>query len=316
MKSGERQGAMQDHPRNISWSGGADAYAPQLFHRTDSFRFLAAEGRIGITRLGLAELVLARVRSTGHDITLEEPDRVTLLFPWAGRISCSVGEETTASEAGGVLAFGPNQRRTVVERPRHAPLYQADVLTLPLAALQQMMRAEDLAISRIGARHDPATEAMARLRSGIGQLLTRTENGVPPTGAAHEAAFADLAADLVQALAGTERRTPSAGARRVIQAIALMQAHHAEPISIAALARDLGCSTRSLQVAFRECGKDTPQEVLARIRLDAARVRLLSGERSVTESALDSGISHLGRFAHAYCRRFGERPSRTLAERG
>lgn len=56
-----------------------------------------------------------------------------------------------------------------------------------------------------------------------------------------------------------------------------------------------------------------PGETLADIRLDAARVRLLSGGQCVTQCALDSGISHLGRFAHAYCRRFGDGPGQTLA---
>lgn len=306
---------MQHHVGRTQWSGGTEAYAPLLFHRTDSFRFLERGGRIGITRIEGGPMVLARVRSTGHDITLEEPDRLTLLFPWAGRITCAVAEDMTSSDAGGVLAFGPNQRRTVVERPGPLSPYQADVLTLPISALHEVMQAEDLAPREIAPRHDPAAGAMARIRGLAGRLLTSAETGAPLDERTLEAALADLSSDLVLALADPDHPAPSAGARRVAQAIALMQALHAEPISIAVLARGLGCSTRSLQVAFRECGHDTPQEVLARIRLDAARIRLLSGGRSVTDSALESGISHLSRFAQAYRHRFGEKPSETLAAR-
>lgn len=62
-------------------------------------------------------------------------------------------------------------------------------------------------------------------------------------------------------------------------------------------------------------GAPPPQEVLAGFRLDAARIRLLSGQGSVTTCALVSGITHLGRFATAYRRRFGESPRKTLAAR-
>lgn len=116
------------------WNGSAD-YEPQLFHRTDSFRFLEQGGRIGVTHIRCGQMVLVRVRSTGHDITLEEPERLTVLFPWAGRISCAVGDNMIGMEAGGVLAFGPNRRRTVVKRPPGDSPFQADVLTLPLVAI-------------------------------------------------------------------------------------------------------------------------------------------------------------------------------------
>ncbi|MCU0900398.1 MAG: helix-turn-helix domain-containing protein [Cypionkella sp.] len=87
-------------------------------------------------------------------------------------------------------------------------------------------------------------------------------------------------------------------------------------MSIAALARDLGCSYRSLEAAFHEAGHPPRQSVLGAIRLDAARIRLLSGGPSVTTCALECGITHLGRFAQAYRQRFGEYPADTLAARG
>ncbi|QCP84706.1 AraC family transcriptional regulator [Cereibacter sphaeroides] len=306
---------MRNRTVRTSWISGVDAFAPQLFHRTDRFRFLEPEGRIGITRLGGTPVMLARVRSTGHDITLDEPERLTLLFPWAGRITCSVGDSMTHADGGGVLAFGPNRRRTVVTRPGPAALYRADVLTMPLAGLDETLRTEDLAVRRIAPRHDPSAGAVARIRSRVGLMLTGAEAAQPLPAAALEATLADLAVDLACVLAQPDRPAASAGARRVRQAIALMRAAHAEPISIAALARELGCSSRSLQTAFREAGHPTPQEVLAAIRLDAARARLLSGDSDVTDCALDSGITHLGRFAQAYRQRFGERPKDTLGAR-
>jgi AraC-like DNA-binding protein len=53
------------------------------------------------------------------------------------------------------------------------------------------------------------------------------------------------------------------------------------------------------------------------MRLDVARAALLAAEppRQVTVIALDCGFTHLSRFAEAYLRAFGERPSETLARR-
>lgn len=296
---------MQDHVARPAWRTGA-GYVPQLFHRTDRFRFLDTSGKLAIHRLAADQMVLARVWSTGHDITLEEPDCLTILFPWSGRITCAVQDEMMCANAGGILAFAPNRRQTVVERPKTGA-YIADVLTFPLRILEDAQRAEGLRPGPVRPRQDAFGAAMTRIRLRAGRMLT--------SGLLEAAACYDMAADLALALADPDQPARSAGRRRVDLAIALMRARLAEPISITVLARNLGCSSRSLQAAFRDAGHATPQEVLAGIRLDAARVRLLSGAGSVTTCALDSGISHLGRFAQAYRRRFGESPGTTLAER-
>ncbi|MGR3824085.1 MAG: helix-turn-helix transcriptional regulator [Salipiger marinus] len=220
-------------------------------------------------------------------------------------------DDMIATDAGGILAFAPNQRRTVVERPVQGP-YLADVLTLPLTRLEEAQRHEGLRPGPIAPRLDAAAAAMARLRLRVGSILTA--DMADHTVTAQVAASEDIIADLAIALADPDQMPASAGRRRGAQAISLMRDRHREPITLASLARELGCSCRSLQAAFREAGHATPQDVLAGIRLDAARIRLLSGGHSVTTS-LDSGISHLGRFAAAYRRRFGEGPAQTLSAR-
>jgi AraC-like DNA-binding protein len=304
------RGSMQDHMKRPAWIAGAE-YVPQMFHRTDSFRFLEPGGRIAVHPVVGGQMVLARVRSTGHDITLEEPERLTLLFPWAGRITCTVRDERVGADADGMLTFAPNLRRTVVTRPDRTRAFQADVVTLTMTGLIEAQRAEGLTPGRFETRQKHSTFVLAGIRRRVAMVLTEDECGRRMFG--KQATFEDLVAELAQAFAESDRPAPSAGRRRVSQAITLMQAHHAEQFSIVSLARDLGCSSRSLQAAFREAGLATPQETLADIRLDAARVKLLSGGQSVTQCALDSGISHLGRLARAYRRRFGEGPGQTLA---
>ena len=84
------------------------------------------------------------------------------------------------------------------------------------------------------------------------------------------------------------------------------------------LARAAGVSARSLQAGFRRFRDTTPAQFSRDIRLDLARQALRareSGERSVTDVALEFGFAHLGRFAKCYLDRFGETPSATLRRR-
>jgi transcriptional regulator GlxA family with amidase domain len=104
---------------------------------------------------------------------------------------------------------------------------------------------------------------------------------------------------------------------RVRQAEEMMHAHSDEPLSVLEIANALGVSLRSLQLAFNQVhDSQSPRDVLNRIRLEKARRRLLAAtDEHVTTVALDCGFFHLSRFAQAYARAFGERPSETLARR-
>ena len=91
--------------------------------------------------------------------------------------------------------------------------------------------------------------------------------------------------------------------------------HYAEPLTVEKLALVAGVSTRTLFAGFRDFRRVAPMTYLKSYRLDKARQALQGGEASgvtgVTKVALDSGFSHLGRFAKHYHSRFGELPSMT-----
>jgi AraC-like DNA-binding protein len=90
------------------------------------------------------------------------------------------------------------------------------------------------------------------------------------------------------------------------------------PVPLCELARVAGVSARSLQAGFRRFRDKTPAQFSRDIRLDLARQALgarESGERNVTDVALQFGFAHLGRFAECYLERFGEAPSATLRRR-
>ncbi len=93
-----------------------------------------------------------------------------------------------------------------------------------------------------------------------------------------------------------------------------MSARVADPITLAHLVAVCGCSRSSLTQAFRSARGYTAMEFLASRRLELAHERLMGEpDVSATEVALDCGFTNHGRFAKAYCSRFGETPSATRA---
>ncbi|WP_068276830.1 AraC family transcriptional regulator [Aldersonia kunmingensis] len=89
----------------------------------------------------------------------------------------------------------------------------------------------------------------------------------------------------------------------------------AQPWTAADMAEVAGVSVRRLQEAFREYVGVAPREYLLDVRLDRIHEELATGDpvvTSVTDVALRWGITHTGRFAAAYRRRFGVAPSETL----
>lgn len=109
--------------------------------------------------------------------------------------------------------------------------------------------------------------------------------------------------------------SPAAGIRPVSKAAELLRSDPAHPWTIAELAAEVSMSVRRLQEGFRRSLDTTPMAYLRQRRLEAIRHELSAAEPgtvSVTEVATRWGFLHLGRFAAAYSRAFGEHPSATL----
>jgi AraC-like DNA-binding protein len=85
--------------------------------------------------------------------------------------------------------------------------------------------------------------------------------------------------------------------------------------SIRELCEIANVSERRLRNAFIDVYDCPPLTYLRHRSLNRSRLRLLAGDPrwdSVTNVAMDSGFSHLGRFAASYRQLFGEAPSVTL----
>lgn len=95
-----------------------------------------------------------------------------------------------------------------------------------------------------------------------------------------------------------------------------IDAHLAESISLAVLARHAGISPRSLQRLFRRVLGTTPVGYIRMRRLNAVQQALMDDTvpgKNITSAALACGFGHLGRFAAEYRTYFGLLPSEARA---
>jgi AraC family ethanolamine operon transcriptional activator len=94
----------------------------------------------------------------------------------------------------------------------------------------------------------------------------------------------------------------------------ICEANPSAPVYSDQLARELGTSIRTLHSAALNIRGMTLHQYLRTKRLWAVRKELMSGELiRIKASALAHGFWHLGEFALAYRKLFGERPSETYA---
>lgn len=107
-----------------------------------------------------------------------------------------------------------------------------------------------------------------------------------------------------------------AHSRTVRHAVDFIESHLGEPMTVGDIAAAASVSERTLQQAFQGAFGMSPTAFLRERRLDRVRDELVdadpSDDTSVTEVAMRWGLTHMGRFAAAYRRRFGETPSQTL----
>jgi transcriptional regulator GlxA family with amidase domain len=196
---------------------------------------------------------------------------------------------------------------------------------IPTAMLHDLLAARDDRTLRWSGLPDglPVSAKLPEVRrlSELLEFITGWFDESPPLSAKAIAATAVLIEEFLSELihrstaVPTEERVLPAAWSRVRMAEELMRARSDEPLSMAAVAREVGVGLRSLQLAFMEARAMGPRDVLLRMRLERARERLQSAgpAETVTTIALDCGFAHLGRFPAAYRTAFGELPAETLA---
>jgi AraC-like DNA-binding protein len=298
-----------------------------MFSRTNAFALSDENGRIRVetAELNSSGLRVSRVRSTGHLVDLTEEALATVLFPSSGQLRVRVAAAEYRIAPRTLCIFGPNARRTRAQAPLNAGLFNANALMIPKRRLHDLVQAGRDRDARWAGLPDslPVSAKLpeARRLSDLLDFITRQfEASVPVSGkaaAAMAVLIEDYLSDLIERStpALTEERVLPAALAKVRMAEEILCARSDEPLSMGAVAREVGVGLRSLQLAFFEVRAMGPRDVLMQMRLERARERLLSAGPSdtVTSIALDCGFGHLGRFPAAYRMAYGELPTETLA---
>jgi AraC-like DNA-binding protein len=100
---------------------------------------------------------------------------------------------------------------------------------------------------------------------------------------------------------------------RVARAIRLMEENLETPLAISAIARRIGCSTRTLEGLFRETVQSSPGAYYLSLRLQLARRLVVDTDLSMAETAVRTGFSSIAALSRAFRRQFGHPPSAARA---
>jgi AraC-like DNA-binding protein len=160
--------------------------------------------------------------------------------------------------------------------------------------------------------------------AGGGQLATLVRMLATGACSPTQQSFADLQNVLLTTLIYVQpntwrehllRAAKPAQPRCVMNVKEYVHDHCGEELTVERLAAVACVSTRALFLAFRSYVGMAPMSYVRDVRLDRARCELRApGAESVTDIAERCGFSHMGRFALAYRRKFGEAPSVTRRE--
>lgn len=171
---------------------------------------------------------------------------------------------------------------------------------------------------RLDARTRPGAPALARWRDAVAGATTVVTASAPGPLAWHEAARSVAAAFLALYPPQHDDLPPELlrpRSARIRAAVEFVHAYAGSPITVEQIADAAGLSVRSTQEGFRRVLGVTPMAYLHELRMRRVRADLLEAEPDETTIATIAqrwGFAHLGRFAGAYRKRFGESPKVTL----
>ncbi len=103
-----------------------------------------------------------------------------------------------------------------------------------------------------------------------------------------------------------------APAYRIAQAIRWLKAHFADPLKIEALAEQVGLSTSSFHLHFKNVTAMTPLQYQKRMRLQEARSLMLGEKLDAAEAAFRVGYESPSQFSREYRRMFGAPPRQDI----
>lgn len=120
---------------------------------------------------------------------------------------------------------------------------------------------------------------------------------------------------MTQEAARSSVTSPRPAGRMVDRAVFLMQENLEDPLAIAEIARQVGCTQRTLERHMQSELSARPQTVYRRLRLNLARKLVTSSGLAVAEIALRCGYENPSALTRAFKSEFGETPRDLRAQK-
>ena len=245
-------------------------------------------------------------------------DRFTALLHEEGRSLHQINAESTVAGPGSAVIVVPGQdvrmdseavRLLALEYPTTRVEQALRIRGLPSARFEQWARHRDLT--------SPAGAALRSLAQWAARELNQPDTPLAsgPTAEHLEQTLFSLFLDcLAEPFPSAAPPDPMLGRIKLSDCEHWIAANLQESLSDDTLATLVGVSPRAVQLAFRHYHHCTPMAFVRRARLHSIRQELLArGEvTTVTEVAMKFRFFHMGHFADAYRREFGERPAETI----
>jgi AraC-like DNA-binding protein len=289
------------------------------------YRPVSAEGdlKLGIEVIQLGPLTVGHLTFAGN-ATLDFPSLAAyhVTVPTTGLVrACRDGHEVTATPAT-ALVFRPGDRVRLRQEPNTAELdvrIESRALEAELSALLGHPIDGPIDLPRAFDLTEGPAHSWSRLVRLLRDELEHESSLIFEPLIAEQLCSSVLsglllsvphryAAELMEPAAAG----PPRSIRRVLDAICGEPERAFTAGELAAIA---GTSVRSLQSGFRRHVGSAPMAYLQQVRLTRVHETLHAGDPAaitVADVAHRWGFAHLGRFASAYRKRFGESPSETL----
>lgn len=258
-----------------------------------------------------------RVRfGTAVEIRTEPLDTDFLVgIPLAGQVDVQYGDRTHVGSRGDAYVVGPDFRMDAAIREDH------DQLILRLAAHQvqdvaaQIGNVSPEALRRFPLLAGPLQPGLTRFLAGALELQSTTEGKARRSATIEAIIIESLLLPHAEQLGLGQARALVGRAALVRRVKDELLADESSPPALSQVAKRLGVSVRTIQIAFRSETGQTPTGWLREERLLRAHRQLLSNDprsTTVTKVASDLGFFHMGDFGQQFKSRFGVSPSAVL----
>jgi AraC-like DNA-binding protein len=240
-------------------------------------------------------------------------------FGLSGSLHSALGDERVQNTSSRAVIYNPGDRQTLAPQTEFTE-------TLGIRLSRELVEQELAALLGReldrGVRFDFSLDLTNRMSGGLRMMLDQTlqlYDAEHDLIARPEMRLSQMRA-FITGLLLTHRHTLSetlhSGAnpmrpRTLGRAMDYLEEHFHDPLTLGDIASAANCSVRTLTSAFQRHLGISPMVHLRNLRLEHTRALLIDTGTSVSDAAIQSGFTHLGRFAKAYSDRFGERPSET-----